>query len=94
MTLIAELIGYAAAIVGTGLMLPQVIKTIRTKKVDDLSLFMVLIYFIDCALWLAYGIMISSGPMILCNSIAVVIGIIQLWLKVKYGRKTSASPKK
>ena len=86
-TLIAEIIGYAAALVGTSLMLPQVIKSFKTKHVGDLSFVMVILYFLNCVLWFAYGILISAMPVILCNAIAIIISIILITLKIKYNKK-------
>lgn len=83
--LITNIVGYMAAAVGVSLMLPQVIKSIKTKEVGDLSSAMVVLYVLNCALWLAYGLLIFAPPMILVNSIALVIGIVQLILKLRYG---------
>ena len=85
--LLTLIIGYAATIVGTSLMLPQVIKTLKTKHVDDISFAMLIFYFLNCALWLAYGLLISSIPLILTNFIAMIISIVQIMLKVRYTKK-------
>lgn len=82
--MITNVIGYAATVVGVSLMLPQVIKSWRTKKVEDVSLGMVTLYFFNCALWLTYGILISAKPVIITNAIALVISVLQLILKLKY----------
>lgn len=87
MELITQIIGFLAAVVGTSLMLPQVIKTVRTKKADDLSLLMLSLYFVNCLLWLTYGLLIIAWPLVVCNFIALVISIIQLALKFKYKEK-------
>lgn len=79
-----EIIGYVAAIIGTSLMLPQVIKTYKSKKVNDLSLGMLVLYFLNCLLWLTYGIFIQAMPLIVCNFIALIISIVQLGMKIKY----------
>ncbi|MFC1741135.1 SemiSWEET family sugar transporter [Nanoarchaeota archaeon] len=84
--ILAELIGYTAAVVGTALMLPQVIKIITTKKVRDLSWGTLWLYFFNCTLWLTYGAMIKAMPVVICNFIALIISIIQLTLKHKYSR--------
>jgi len=84
MEIFTEIIGYLAAVVGTGLMLPQLIKMIRTKKVADISLGMLFMYFLNCLLWLSYGILIMAWPVIICNFIALIISIIQIVLKYKY----------
>ena len=86
--LIAELIGYTAAVVGTALMLPQVIKSIKTKKVNDIAFGMLWLYFFNCFLWLIYGILISAMPVILCNFIALIISILQIVLKVRYSKSS------
>lgn len=85
--LFIEIIGYLAAIIGTSLMLPQVVKTYKSKKVNDLSLGMLILYFLNCLLWLAYGIFIQAMPLIICNFVALLISIVQLAMKLKYSIK-------
>jgi lactoylglutathione lyase len=78
------LIGYTAVAVGATFMLPQVLKSWKTKRVDDLSLVSVILYFANSALWLAYGILIAAWPLIFANALALVISIVQGILKLKY----------
>lgn len=85
MSILTNVIGYLAAIVGTFLMMPQVIRAIRTKHMKDVSMGMLVAYIVNCALWDMYGILLGAMPMILCNSIALVIGVWQVVLKRKYG---------
>ncbi|MGA9365526.1 MAG: SemiSWEET family transporter [Bacteroidota bacterium] len=87
METLANLVGYTAAVVGTFLMLPQVVKSWRTKRVEDLSLGMTILYFLNCLLWLIYGLLITAVPMIVANSTGLVISIIQVALKLKYRQK-------
>lgn len=82
--LITELVGYSAAVIGTSLMLPQVIKSLKTKRVEDLSFTMLILYFLNCVLWSIYGILISAMPVIICNLIALCISIAQILIKIKY----------
>ncbi len=79
-----NIIGYAAAVVGTCIMLPQIVKSYRSKKTGDLSMAMIVIYIFNCSLWLIYGFFLSAAPMILANGIGFVIGIFQFFLKLKY----------
>ena len=88
MELMTQIIGFLAAIIGTSLMLPQVFKTFKTKRVDDVSLVMLVLYFLNCLLWLIYGFLISAMPVTLCNSVALVISVIQLTLKFRYNNGT------
>ena len=54
------------------------------RIVDDLSLAMVLLYLGNCALWLVYGVLINAGPVIVANGAGLVIGVVQLVLKIRY----------
>lgn len=85
MNILTETIGYLAATIGTLLMLPQVVKAIRTKHMRDVSGLMIFAYIVNCVLWDAYGILIGAIPMILCNTVALGIGLFQAYLKKKYG---------
>jgi lactoylglutathione lyase len=84
MKTITLVIGYAAVAVGTTFMLPQVLKSWKTKRVDDLSFASVTLYFANSLLWLAYGILIAAWPVAVANALALVISIVQLSLKLKY----------
>lgn len=86
MQIFTNVIGYIAVVVGTSLMLPQVVKLWRTKRAADLSLGMTVLYFFNCSLWLIYGLLISATPMIVANGIGLVISVVQVTLKLKYGR--------
>ena len=85
--LIADVIGYIAAAIGTVLMLPQVVKSICTKRVDDVSGLMLTAYLTQCVLWDIYGVLIWAVPLIVCNSVAFVIGTVQVVLKLRYGKR-------
>ncbi len=83
-----EIVGYTAAVFGTALMLPQVFKSYKTKRVNDVSIIMLIIYIINCSLWEVYGILICSKPIIVCNILALFIGMLQLYLKLKLQKMT------
>lgn len=82
-----EIIGYVAAFFGTILMLPQTYKSYKTKQVNDISMAMLVVYIINCSLWEVYGVLIHSRPIMVCNIIALCIGIVQLVIKIQYSKK-------
>lgn len=84
MTELTAIVGYSAAAIGTCLMLPQVYKTFRTKSVEDVSWGMLILYFLNCALWLVYGFLIDSNPLLLTNATALLISCIQMFLTYRY----------
>ncbi len=82
--IITGIIGSSATLIGTSLMLPQVIKSFKTKKVEDISYGTLVLYFLNCLLWLMYGILIVALPIVICNFIALIISVLQIFLKIKY----------
>ncbi|OGZ27211.1 MAG: hypothetical protein A2365_00675 [Candidatus Nealsonbacteria bacterium RIFOXYB1_FULL_40_15] len=66
-------------------MLPQIVKSWKSGKTGDLSWGMAFLYFANCCLWLIYGLLIASLPMIMANGAGVAISLVQLFLKKKFG---------
>ena len=64
--------------------MPQIIKSIKTKNTKDLSLLMYLILIMGVFLWLVYGILIESLPLIIANAIVILFSLTILILKIKY----------
>jgi len=76
----ATLLGYFATSCTTFAFLPQVIRTWRTRKADDLSLGMLAVYITGILLWIAYGVALNAGrlhgpgtPVVIGNVIALVL---------------------
>lgn len=67
----ASIVGFLAAILGAICWLPQTIKVWRTKTTRDLSLVANILVFGTVSLWLIYGILVGSWPLILGNVISV-----------------------
>lgn len=80
----SEILGLVAAVLTTLSFLPQVIKVIKTKHTADLSLSMYSLFFVGVFLWLIYGIILKSLPIILANGITLILSGIILILKIKY----------
>lgn len=78
------LIGYLAATLTTVAFLPQLIKTWRERSAKDVSYAMLLIFSTGVLCWLIYGFFISSLPIILANSITLVLNLLILILKIKF----------
>jgi len=80
-----DIIGYAAGALILISLVPQIIKSWRTKSTKDISLLRYIIYTFGVVLWLSYGIILRNGPMILTNSINLCLASSILFLKIKYG---------
>ncbi len=77
-------IGAAAAVLTTAAFAPQAIKAWRTRSTDDISLAMFLILMAGIALWLAYGVLIRDTPLIVANSVTLVLAGAILAAKIRF----------
>ncbi len=82
----SDFIGFSAGILTSINLIPQIVQTIRTKKVEDISLWMFVIYDIGLAFWVTYGIMISSWPIIIMDGIAVFASLFMTYMKIRYAK--------
>lgn len=63
--------------------LPQVVKIIKTRQTKDLSLATFSLFSLGVFLWLVYGVMIKSLPIILTNAIMFVLISVIVFMKIK-----------
>lgn len=82
-----ELIGYGAAILTTAAFVPQAWKTFRTRDVRGISLGMYTLFTVGVALWLAYGVLEGSRPIIIANAITLALSCAVLAMKIGYHRR-------
>ena len=82
-----EMLGYIAGLLTLINMFPQVLKTYRLKRAKDVSFYMVLTYTLSMVFWVAYAYFIVSWPIMITNSIAGLMGLIQMSLMYKYKKK-------
>ena len=78
----SELVGYLAAILTTVAFVPQAWQSWHSRDLSGISLPMYAMFTLGVALWLAYGIVISSLPLILANAVTLVLAALVLCLKV------------
>lgn len=78
------LVGIIAGLLTTISFLPQVIKTWKTKKTQDLSLSTFVLQDMAGILWVTYGIVIKELPLILWNAISAVLVLIIVIFKLRY----------
>lgn len=81
---IQNIIGYTATVITTLSILPQVIKTWKTKSTKDISLGMCGLGILGGLFWFAYGLLISSFQIIIANLIVFISFLIIFVFKIKY----------
>jgi MtN3 and saliva related transmembrane protein len=84
---IVATIGYAAAFSTTISFVPQLFRVIRLKSARDISLGMFLFFSWGVFLWLLYGIIIHSWPVVVANAATLALSIAILLFKLKYDRR-------
>ena len=85
--MLIKTIGFLAGLLTTVSFLPQVIKTYQTKRAEDFNLAFMLLFTLGLIFWLVYGIIIREWPIILANSVTLVLNFILLGMKMKYKNK-------
>jgi MtN3 and saliva related transmembrane protein len=71
--------------------IPQVIKTLRTRHVRDISIWQPLLLAFGVALWMIYGILINDLPLILANITPLVCNAVLTGMKILYGKEERES---
>jgi MtN3 and saliva related transmembrane protein len=79
-----SLIGFLAGACTTIAFLPQAVKAWKTKSTKDVSLAMYIILCTGIVLWLVYGLLIGSKPVIIANAVVIVLALSVLGLKLRY----------
>lgn len=82
-----DLLGYVAGALTTAAFVPQLVKTWRSRSAGDLSYGMMAVFSTGVALWLAYGIVLESWPVILANAVTLVLSLAILALKIRFERR-------
>jgi MtN3 and saliva related transmembrane protein len=80
-----EWLGIPAALLTTAAYIPQAVKVLREKHTQSISLAMYSIMTCGGLMWLAYGLMLGSYPLILANGFTSILTCIILVMKLKHG---------
>ena len=83
------IVGIAASAFTSTALLPQLIKMLREKKANDISLAMLIVLFTGLALWVWYGFIKQDWIIIIANLFAVIINLISGVLTIHYKHKNA-----
>lgn len=78
-------IGIIAGVLTSASMLPQLIKIIKEKKAQEVSVIMLLVLTAGVGLWIVYGFMKKDMPIIATNCFSVLVNVSTLIFRLKYG---------
>ena len=80
-----DLLGIVAGTLTTTSFIPQVWRIVQTRSARDISWGMCTVFAAGTASWLAWGIAQRAMPVILANSVTLVLAIAIMALKWRYG---------
>lgn len=78
------LVGLFGGMLTTIAFFPQVAKTWKTRSAKDLSLCMLVLLSTGVFIWMIYGFLIGSVPLILTNIVTFILSLIILTFKIRY----------
>lgn len=82
---VLDLTGSIAATLTTVSFVPQVWQVWRTRHTKDISLGMYIAFTSGVGLWLVYGMLLGSWPIIIANSITFCLAGAVLIMKLRFG---------
>lgn len=82
--IVIEGVGIIAGVLTGISMLPQVIKIAREKKVEDVSIAMIVVLICGICLWIVYGVMRKDLPIIITNLFSLLVNSVLIILRMKY----------
>lgn len=79
-----DLLGLVAGTLTTAAFVPQVVKIWRTRSTHDISLGMFSLFNAGLVLWLGYGFLIGSAPIVVSNLVTLALALTILFFKLRY----------
>lgn len=79
-----DLVGSLAACLTTAASVPQAWLSFKTRDVSGISLGMYSVFTVGVALWLAYGLLLHAWPLIIANTITLVLALAILVMKLRF----------
>ncbi len=82
-----KVVGIIAAVCTTSGFIPQIIRGLRTKRLDDVSPCMCMLLIFGLSMWFSYGVHLKDMIIIVANAFGVLFSIIIIILRYKYMRQ-------
>ena len=82
---LVDAVGVGAGLCSMASFVPQIVKILREKRVEAVSLRMYVVTVTGFTLWITYGLLLGSWPVWASNSVNLVLAGTILALKLRYG---------
>ena len=87
----ADMVGTAAALCSMTSFTPQILKIWRERDASSVSLRMYVVTVTGFSLWVAYGVLTESWPVVGANAVCLVLSGIILSLKWRFREQPKAA---
>ena len=85
--MLGEIFGYVALITAIVGLMPQVIKSYKTRSTDDISMVMLINYFVGSFAWIVHGFSVNDNFVVWSNILGGTVSVISIIQKLKYDNK-------
>jgi MtN3 and saliva related transmembrane protein len=84
-TISALWLGIIAGTLCTLSFVPQVLRIAKSRNARDISLITFIMFSCGVFAWFIYGISIKEWPVIIANAVTLLLALVILGMKIKYG---------
>ena len=84
-TAVVNAVGTLAGLCSMSSFVPQVLKILREKRAEGVSLRTYVVTVAGFVLWVCYGVLLGSWPVAASNAVNVVLAALILFLRWRYG---------
>ena len=88
--LLVDIVGVGAGLCSMASFVPQIVKIVREKDAEGVSLRMYVVTVSGFCLWIAYGVLLGSWPVWASNAVNLALAGTILALKLRYGPARTA----
>ena len=81
-----ESLGFVAGALVTCSLIPQLIRVFRLRSAREISMLFTTLLLLGLILWLTYGVFFRLIPVIIWNAVGIILVVVLLYAKLKYGR--------
>lgn len=83
---VVDAVGVAAALCSMTSFAPQIVKLVKTRDASGVSLRTYAVTVTGFCLWVVYGVLLGSWPVVASNTVCLGMSAAVLILKWRYGR--------
>ena len=79
------IIGTGATVLSSIKAIPQIVKSLRTKRLQDLSWGWIVLGLVSSYFWIVYGLLLADVPLVSSSVVTIGSFMVLFYLKRKYG---------